>query len=427
MNEESPSPGMHQRSCLGSPTKLDAANKAVQRQIRRTVNGPVHRFLAVTPAELASVCFEELKALGFSTAEPTSAGIEFSEKLRTAYLANLWLRTASRILCRVARFRAGAVEELFSRAHSFKWELWLPHGIPLSVEAHVERSRIEHEGAVVRTVFRAIQRRLVSQGLPEPASESCGEPTSLEEPLAHPLSRQRILVHLVDNVCEISLDMSGGHLHQRGYRLRHAGAPLRETLAAAILMRSGWKGDVPLVDGMCGSGTFAIEAGLMARRIPPGLNRAFLFQTWPSFEEKTWLYECRKAREQMVGGLSMPILGLDCDPASVEISMENAARAELGGDIRFECQDFFECAPPKWDLPPGLVVLNPPYGKRLKQDPSRMYERLGAHLPRAFRGWNAAVMAPTRELALKLRLTSARFWRVSHGGYPVTVVFGTVS
>lgn len=405
-------------------SKLEHTNKAVQRQIRRCVNAPEHRFLAVTPPELSALCHEELVALGFSSAEMTPAGVEFTEKLRMAYLANLWLRTASRVLCRVARFRAGAVEELFSRAFSFKWELWLASAIPLSVEAHVERSRIEHEGAVVRTVFRAIQRYLASRGLPGPVPAPCGEAVSPEHDFVHPLSRQRILVHLEDNVCEISLDMTGGHLHQRGYRLKHAGAPLRETLAAAILMRSGWKGDTPLLDGMCGSGTFAVEAGLMARRIPPGGNRPFLFQVWPSFEEKTWLYDCRKAREQVAGALKGAIIGVDRDPASIEIATENAARAGLREDIRWECRDFFECDPHAWDLPPGLVILNPPYGRRLKQDPSKTYERVGAHLRQAFRGWHAVVLAPTRELAVKLKMDSARFWRVTHGGSPATVVFG---
>lgn len=401
-----------------------ASTKAVERQIRRYVNAPAHRFLAVAPPELSPLCLDELLALGFTSAETTFAGVEFTEKLRMAYVANLWLRTASRVLCRVARFRAGAIEELFDQCFSFKWELWLPPAVPLSVEAHVERSRIEHEGAAERTVFRAIQRRLSSLGLPEPARVHTGDADPPESAPTDPLSRQRVLVHLEDNICEISLDMTGGHLHQRGYRLRHTGAPLRETLAAAILMRSGWKADTPLVDGMCGSGTFGIEAGLMARRMPPSGHRSFLFQTWPSFEDKTWDYTCRKAQEQVAPGLKAVVIGVDRDPRSIEIAAENAARAGLGGDIRWELGDFFEWDPQRLDLQPGVVVLNPPYGKRLKQDPSGMYERVGAHLQEAFRGWQAVVLAPSRGLAMKLQMPSARFWKVTHGGSPVTVVFG---
>jgi putative N6-adenine-specific DNA methylase len=401
--------------------------KALQRQIRRHVNAPEHRFLAVAPPELSPLCHEELVALGFPSAVLTPAGVEFAEKLRMAYAANLWLRTASRILCRVARFRAGAVEELFSHSFSFKWELWLPPAVPVSVEAHVERSRIEHEGAVERTVFRAIQRRLLSQGIPEPVRVPSGEAAATDVLPVDPLSKQRVLVHIEDNMCEISLDMTGGPLHQRGYRLRHAGAPLRETLAAAILMRSGWKGDIPLVDGMCGSGTFGVEAALLARRMPPAGRRAFLFQTWPSFEATTWAYTCRKAHEQSLPRLASPIVGVDRDSHSIEIAAENAERAGLGGDIRWEAGDFFEWGPERLGLPPGVVVLNPPYGKRLKQDPSEMYERVRAHLRKSFRGWHAVVLAPTRELAMKLKIPSARFWKVNHGGSRITVVFGRLA
>ncbi len=398
--------------------------RSFERQIRRHVNAGVHRFLAVAPPELVPLCFEELLALGFTSAQRTPAGVELTEKFRNAYGANLWLRTASRILCRVARFRAGAVEELFSHCLSFKWELWLPSAIPLSVESHVVRSRIEHEGAAVRTVSRAIQRHMASLRIPVSLHVPSGDSALLEEYLAEPMSRQRILVHIEENVCEISLDMTGGHLHQRGYRLKHTGAPLRETLAAAVLMRSGWSGDTPLVDGMCGSGTLAIEAGLIARRLPPGGERPFLFQAWPSYEDKTWGYMRRKAREQAAEATMAPIIGVDRDPYALEVSAGNAARAGLEKDIHWELEDFFQWRPQRRDLAPGTVVLNPPYGKRLKENPKRIYESIGAHLREAFGGWQAVVLAPSRELAVRLRLPAARFWKVSHGGSPVVIVFG---
>ncbi len=400
--------------------------KALERQIRRHVNAPVHRFLAVAPPELAPLCLEELLALGFTSAERTPAGVELTEKLRMAYGANLWLRTASRVLCRIARFRAGAVEELFNHCLSFKWELWLPPLIPLSVESHVVRSRIEHEGAVVRTVTRAIQRHMESLGAPVSFYAPSSDEALPEQSPLDPMSRQRILVHIEDNACEISLDTTGCHLHQRGYRLHHTGAPIRETLAAAILMRSGWSGKTPLVDGMCGSGTLAIEAGLIARHMPPGEGRTFLFEAWPSFEEKTWAYLRRKAREQVAADLKAPVFGIDRDPHSLEISAGNAARAGLEKDIHWELEDFFRWNPQRSNLTPGTVVVNPPYGRRLKENPIRIYEYLGAHLREAFAGWQAVVLAPTRELAMKLRMPTVRSWTVTHGGSPVVVVFGNL-
>lgn len=402
-------------------------DKAMQRQIRRHVTAPEHRFLAVVPPELARLCLDELLALGFSSAERTPAGVEFAGKLRMGYAANLRLRTASRILCRVARFRAGAVEELFKHCLAFRWELWLSADIPLSVESHVARSRIEHEGAVGRTVHRAVERRFDSLGMQSPPRSKSGESAPSGEGGSDPLKRQRVLVHIEENSCEISLDMTGGHLHQRGYRLEHSGAPLRETLAAAILMRSGWAGGTPLVDGMCGSGTFAIEACLMARGIPPAVGRSFLFQSWPSFEEKTWDYLKRKAREQAAARLPAPVLGVDRDPRSLEISLANAVRAEVEKDIQWVLEDIFEWDPGRLGLKGGTVVLNPPYGRRLTEDPHGTYEQLGAHLRRAFRGWRAVVLAPDRSSAAKLRMPAARYWKVMHGGSPVTVVLGDVN
>ncbi|MCU0571847.1 MAG: hypothetical protein MUC41_02530 [Syntrophobacteraceae bacterium] len=416
---------MPEENGMGEP--FHDVSKAMERQIRRHVTGPDHRFLAVAPPELIPLCLDELLALGFPSAERTPAGVEFTGKLRMGYAANLWLRTASRILCRIARFRAGAVEELFKHCLAMRWELWLPPGIPLSVESHVARSRIEHEGAVVRTVYRAIQRRLDSLGMQAPPQLKSDDAALSGEASSDPLKRQRLLVHLEDNACEVSLDMTGGHLHQRGYRLEHAGAPLRETLAAAILMRSGWVGHTPLVDGMCGSGTFAIEACLMARRIPPAAGRSFLFQRWPSFEDRTWDYLRRKALEQAAPQMTAPVLGVDRDPRSLEISLANAARAGVERDIQWALDDFFEWDPGRLGLKGGTVLLNPPYGRRLKEAPQKTYEQAGAHLRKAFRGWRAVVLAPDRESAAKLRLPSARYWKILHGGSPVTVVIGDVN
>jgi len=279
---------------------------------------------------------------------------------------------------------------------------------------------------VARTVFRAVERRFQSLGMEPPHRLKAGETAHGGEELWDPLKRQRVLVHLEHNVCEVSLDTTGGHLHQRGYRLQHAGAPIRETLAAAILMRSGWTGEAPLVDGMCGSGTFAIEACLMARRLPPAAVRSFLFETWPSFEEKTWRYLKRKALEQAAARLPFPVVGVDRDPCSLEVSLANAVRAGVERDIQWVQADFFQLDPGVLGAERGTVLLNPPYGKRLKEDPGSTYDRVGARLREAFRGWRAVVLAPDRESAARLRLGSVRYWKVIHGGSVVTVVFCNV-
>jgi putative N6-adenine-specific DNA methylase len=373
-------------------------DRAFQRHIRRHVIAPEHRFAVVVPPELSLLCGEELRALSMSGLAVTEVGVELSGKLSACYLANLQLRTAGRVLCMLPSFRAGAVEELFKKVNLIQWELWLNPDIPLRLKAFVEYSRIEHEGLAASTVL--------DQGAYVP--------------------EQRIFVHLSNNRTVISLDTTGDHLHQRGYRLQHTGAPLRETLAAAILIKSGWKGDTPLIDGMCGSGTLPIEAALIARRLPPGLNRSFLFQQLPSYQEKTWAFLRRKAVEDSLDSSPAPILAIDNSGPAIAIARENAERAGVERNIQWLCEDLFEFYPEGRFHSPGLVFVNPPYGRRLQGGDKAFYERLGAHLRKSFAGWQAVVLAPERSLAMNLHLKSMRFWNIVHGGIPIVVTIAKV-
>ncbi len=387
------------------------------RRIKAHVVGPEHRFAVVVPPELVPICLNETRWLDIPQPEASEAGLEFSGRLQEAYVCNLWLRTASRVLCRFAPFRAGAAEELFNKASRIPWELWLNQEIKLDIEASVEYSRISHEGRVAEIIAESIEKSLREKG-PRHTSDTQSEDSEL---------KQKILVRLLENQCRISIDMSGAHLHQRGYRLRHSGAPLRETLAAAILLKSDWTGNEPLVDGMCGSGTFPIEGALMSRRIAPGLGRDFLFQGWPSFQKKTWEYLRRKAKETSLPEAPLTIIGIDIDPEAIEVSAENAGRAEVGADIQWEKMDFFEFNPRKRGLRKGLVVLNPPYGVRLSAGGVGLYERIGAHLRLNFKGWKYAILAGSRLEAAAMGTGRVRLWNIRHGGMPVTVVLGRIA
>ena len=398
--------------------------KALQRRIKRHVQAREHRFALVVPSELATFCRQELAAIGIQDCSITEAGVEFWGSMESCYLATLWSRTASRVLCRVHQFRAGVLEELFHKVSHFPWELWINPVIPLQIDSHVRFSRIEHEGRVQETVLKAIQRCFASQGLPVPSLASSTPLENAQDSDPDVQARQRILVHLVENHCEISLDTTGAHLHRRGYRLRHAGAPLRETLAAATLIRSGWQADMPLVDGMCGAGTIAIEAALMARRIPPGMNRSFLFERWPSFAAARWEYLRRKAREAIRERARAPIIGVDAQGEAIEIAQDNARRAGLSEDISWEVTDFFSYEPSRHALRPGVLILNPPYGKRLETAGREFYERLGLHVRTLYRGWRIAVLAPERSLLQQVGLPRLRIWQIPHGGLSIVVGMG---
>jgi putative N6-adenine-specific DNA methylase len=385
----------------------------------------VHRFAAIVPLELQALCRDELAELGIGDLELSEGGVEFKGRLAACMQANLWLRTASRVLCRLPDFRVGVVGELFHKVSAIRWEYWLSAAVPLLIQSHAARSRVDHEGLIGDTTLRAIQQRFRECGYPVPGAWE--SPRGSDQ--ANESNRvQRLFVRLEANRCEISLDTSGHHLHQRGYRRRHTGAPLRETLAAAILLQTGWQGDRPLVDGMCGAGTAAIEGALLARRIPPGAGREFLFEHWPGHEAKTWDYLRRKAQEAALPRAPIPIVALDQDRHALRIARDNASRTGVQDDIRWEQGDFLAFYPGALQLAPGLVILDPPYGVRMQgtEDLPAFYRLLGAHLRNAFKGWQAAVAAPTPELARALGFKRQRLWRLPHGGIPLSVCLATI-
>jgi len=388
----------------------------LRRRIQRHVVGRVHRFLAMAPPQLAGLCKRELLQMGVQNPQVTEAGVEFHGKLRDAYAANLWLRTAGRVVCRMGSFRAGTREELFHKTAALPWELWLNEKIPLVLSVFVEKSRVSHQGLVQEAVWEGIQKRYRGLNSTFSVAPSAGGREW----------RQRMWVHLRRNHCLLSLDTTGPHLHERGYRQLHCGAPLRETLAAAILCQCGWSGNMPLVDGMCGAGTFSIEGALMARRTPPGLGRNFLFEQWPSFREKTWSHLCKKGREGERRGKNAPLLALDLDSEAVDAAGQNAERAGVRECIHFENMDFFRFEPVQVSLNSGLLVLNPPYGKRLKTEEDGLYGKIGAHVKRVFQGWRFAIVAPHGKAVSQLGLPGARVWPLPHGGLNVLVVLGRV-
>jgi putative N6-adenine-specific DNA methylase len=400
-------------------------NKAFWRQVRRHLQAQDHVFAAVVPRELQVLCRQELEALGIGGLRLSEAGVEFRGRLSACMQANLWLRTASRVLCRLPDFRVGVVGELFHKVAAIPWEYWLNALLPVAIQSHAARSRVDHEGTIAETVVRAIQHRFREGGFPVP---ELGAGSRGGTHAGEAMWVQRILVRVVSNRCEISLDTTGCHLHQRGYRRQHTGAPLRETLAAAILFHSGWRAGRPLLDGLCGAGTVAIEAALLARRIPPGGEREFLFEKWPGHQTKTWQYLRRKAREAALPRASTPIVGLDRDERALGIARENALRAGVGEDIRWDAGDFLTFHPAALDLERGLVVLDPPYGIRTQgtADLPGFYRRLGAHLRAAFTGWQVAVVTPSLDLARELGFRRSRRWWLPHGGTPVCVCMTTI-
>ncbi len=371
-----------------------------------------YRIFVVSAPGLEEITARELVALGLAPT-PIAGGVEFAGALRDLYRVNLLLRTASRVTVRLGEFYAAAFSELRKKASRLPWERYLRPGQPVAVRATCRRSKLYHSDAVVERVAGAIADRL---GAP---SEVVGwDEESADVP------PQLVIVRLFNNQCTISVDTSGALLHRRGYRQATAKAPLRETLAAGMLLASGWDGRSPLLDPFCGSGTIPIEAALLARNIAPGKERRFALMDWPDFASGEWA-EVRAAAIAAERESAPPLLAADRDAGAIGAAEANAARAGVAGDIAFACQAVSAIAPPSG---PGWVVTNPPYGVRVSaaQDLRNLYAQFGhvlrAHCP----GWQVAFLCNDPQLIgqTRLRLDTSLAW--INGGLRVRLARGVV-
>jgi putative N6-adenine-specific DNA methylase len=386
--------------------------------------GPEDRYalFAITAPGLEPLAQAELRAMGIdAAAEP--GGVAWTGGADDLYAANLRLRTASRVTVLAAEFRARTFFELERHARKVPWERWVPRGGAVRLRVTSKKSKLYHEGAIAQRVLEAIEHRvgpLASTGVT--GDEEGGE----EEGDA-----QLFIVRFVRDACTIRADASGALLHLRGYRQALARAPLRETLAAAMLLGSGWDGTRPLLDPMCGSGTIPIEAALIARRIAPGLAgperepRRYAFTAWPEFDPTRWKAAVDRAREEIRPSAGVPILGSDRDEGAIEASLSNAARAGVGEDVEFSVRPVSAIDPPPG---PGSVVINPPYGVRVgERDPLRnLYAALGRTLRTRSPGWTLALLSPDRALEGQVGISLDEALRTSNGGIPVRLVVGRV-
>ncbi len=297
-------------------------------------NPPV-RYFAVAAPGLHALLAAEMRQLGLipATSEGESGGVGFNGGLGELYTANLRLRTASRVLVRLGGFHAASFSELVARAARLEWERYLQPGQPFHISVTCHKSRLYHSSAVAERVAAAIGTRL---GAPSPLTRATDE--EAERPA------QLILARLLNDQVTLSLDSSGALLHRRGYRLETAKAPLRETLAAALLLASGWDRSSPLLDPFCGSGTIAIEAARMALGIPPGAQRSFAFMDWPGFQPQLWgeILSAAAVPEPLA---SIPaIQASDRDAGAIRIAQANAERAGVAARDRVQPAGGLGCA-----------------------------------------------------------------------------------
>ena len=397
-------------------TTIDTTRKALSRRIKQHVIGRPQEFYVVTLPGLESLCRNELAALDDPPSELilSKGGVSFKGRLTSCYQANLMCRTASRVLMRIQQFKARYFDELEERVRSVPWELYLKVKAPLKVRVSVRQSKLYHSQAVSERILKAISERLTHQG-PMPADDD-------RESLA-----QCLWARLQDDRIVLSLDSSGDPLHKRGIKTIGGRAPLRETLAAGALIQAGFDGDTVLCDPMCGSGTFALEAAMIVKQIPPGGQRPFAFMDWPAFRPSHWQYLCDQAGTADPPPIKPQIYASDRSRTATDQLATLLPGSGLADAIDLQRRDFFDLCAPATGQRWGLVALNPPYGRR-RGKPEATPRLIGENLHRLqqnFGGWRMLVVLPEKRLIRQIPF-SVQTHSVMHGGRPVWIAIGNV-
>jgi len=362
------------------------------------MNADFEIFLVTAPG-LESALAAEAKANGFKAPAAVKGGVTVQGGWPEVWRANLELRGAARVLARIAAFRAMHLAQLDKRAHKVAWKELLRADVPVRVEASCTASRIYHQGAAAQRIEKAIR-------------DVVGAPVEAEAELI-------IKARIDDDLCTISIDTSGESLHKRGHKVAVAKAPMRENLAALFLRQCGYDGKEPVLDPMCGSGTFVIEAAEIAARLKPGRSRRFAFEQLASFDNALW-QKMRSVGAASTVDAAIRFHGSDRDAGAIRMSRANAERAGVSALTVFQQRDVGELAAPEG--PPGLVIVNPPYGERIgeKKTLLPLYRKLGETLRRGFTGWRVGIVTNDADLAAACALPFApAFGPVSHGGLRV--------
>ncbi len=363
-----------------------------------TADNDLEIFLVTAPG-LEQHLAEELTENGFKPFDIIPGGVTIKGDWREAWRANLVIRGASRVLVRIASFRAHHLAQLDKRAHKVAWSDILRPGLSVKVEASCKSSRIYHEKAAAQRIATAIEN-------------VTGATISKEADIT-------VKARIVKDLCTISLDTSGELLHKRGHKAVVNKAPMRESLASLMLRHCGYSGKEAVLDPMSGSGTFVIEAAEMAKGLYPGRSRSFAFEQFANFDEAIWTALKETNTENQMKPL---FYGFDRDAGAVKMSEENAQRAGVDTITRFEQQTIGRLTAP--DVEPGLVIINPPYGGRIgkkkKLDP--LYQSLGHVLSSNFAGWRIGLVTDSETLAHKTSLPfNSKSAPISHGGIRVKI------
>ncbi|MBV1885866.1 MAG: class I SAM-dependent RNA methyltransferase [Parvibaculaceae bacterium] len=362
------------------------------------VNTDLEIFLVTSPGLEELLCLEAIEK-GFKKPKVDKGGVTVKGSWQEVWRANLVIRGASKVLVRIDTFRVVHLSQLDKRARRTAWSDFLPKGISIRVEASSKGSRIYHEKAAAERIAKAVEDEL---------GATLSEDADIN-----------IKARILNDICTISIDTSGELLHKRGHKVAVNKAPMRENLSSLMLRQCGFKGKETVIDPMCGSGTFVIEAAETAAYLNPGRSRTFAFEKLTSFDESAW-QDLRN--RQIPKPPSYKFYGYDRDAGAIKMSKDNADRADVSAYTQFHHQSITDLTPPEGD--PGLIIINPPYGGRIgnKKDLYPLYQSIGKTVMARFAGWRVGLVTSTPELAnqtgLPFTLTSNP---ISHGGIGIKI------
>ena len=341
--------------------KLKAANNSNFEMIAKTYHG------------LEDVLAKELLQLGAQDIKTLRRAVKFKGDIGFMYKANLSLRTAVRIIKPINTFKVSNETEFYDSIRALDWNQYMTIDDKFAVDAFVNSTYFKH------SLYIALKTK---DAIVDQFRDNCGMRPDVD--LEHP--NLRINIHINENLCTVSLDSSGKSLHKRGYRLETNEAPISEALAAGLILVSGWDKKSHFVDGMCGSGTFLVEAAMIAANIPANINRDhFAFEDWPDFDQNLWEL-IRESQLKKLKDCYGKIIGYDIDPQTLAAAKINIQNAGLEDYIELKCENFFDTVKPEG---PTHLVFNPPYGVRLLADIPQMYQSIGDTLKKSYSGAEA--------------------------------------
>lgn len=369
----------------------------------------MNQYFATVARGLEPIAAQELERLGAQEVRPEFTGVHFVGDKTLLYRVNLWARTIFRVLVPIREFSCPNSDMLYQEVQKISWDDYLQPHNTLAVNCTGGNETLNH------THFTALQ---VKNAIVDQQRLKLGERSNVDAKNPDVL----INAHIHQDRCILSLDSSGKSLHRRGYRQAMGTAPLKETLAAALLDMAEWDSSLPFLDPLCGSGTLPLEAGLKALNIAPGLfHLCFAFESWADFDEQLWQELLTEAQNSEIPNLKAPISGSDRDPNVLTQARSNAERCGIEHQITFTTTELSQLEAPA-DC--GVLICNPPYGERLgdPQELGALYKTLGDIFKQRFKGWTAFILTGNKELAKRVGLKASRRIPVYNGSLACTLL-----